>query len=526
MKIFNILKLLTLMLSLVITSCVDLDGAEFNREETRTFFQTEEDVKSGIVTVYDCLAKGANTDDASGDLGGAVYDVAKIYFEEGTHTCHGGAKGLGRNDFTSSNKNIERMYLTAYFGISKANLVLEKMETIAMSDESRNHYRAETRFLRALFYFNLVQYYGGVPIITKHYDYNFESMAVPRASITKVYDFIVADLEFAEEHLPLHDFQGDNGYGRATSLAASGLLSKVWLTRGGFPLNEGMTSYVKAKDYAQKVMDSNQFQLLDDYGTVFTSDNKNNREILFSVQFGSGLNDQGNWGGHHNAASSDNTSKYGFIYQPEYGDGYGRSKPTSEMIDAWEPTDPRRIYNTITTMKKGAPDVKYKWLMRKFRFKEAIDSKNQTLVNAVVLRYADVLLMAAEAENEINGPTELAYSLINLVRERARRGIPSDNETDNPASLEPADLAFGLDFADQDAFRSNMFWERARELSWEGNDRFDLVRSGKYLEYTEDAEHLESNGYEAPREAHTLLPLPIVAMRNNPALEGSQNPGY
>ncbi len=415
-------------------------------------------------------------------------------------------------------------YLGSYFGISKANLVLEKIEGIEMTEEAKNHYMAEARFLRGLYYFNLVQYFGGVPITTEVYDYNFESSLIPRSTATEVYDFVVADLEFAEAHLPLDSFEeGDLGTGRASASAASGLLAKVWLTRAGHPLNEGIPSFQKAKDYAQKVVDYGIYSLQDDYGKIFTSDNENNKEWLFSVQFGPLENDQGNWGGWHNTGDNVN-------YDQPYGSGYGRIALTEEMVDAWHDDDPRKDYIIVDLKGNGKVEKrKWKWKTRKFRFAEDNPAKNFSPVNAPVLRYADILLVLAEAENEINGPTQLAMDMVNLVRERARKGIPSDNDSDNGPSLEPADITTA-DFADAAEFRDAMIWERARELCMEGLDRFDLVRSGKYMELTESAAHLKSNGGDKkvldPLPHFALLPLPSLAMRNNSALQGDQNPGY
>jgi len=512
MKISNYNIVLILLLLMVFTACVDLEDTDFNIEETDTFFETEDDIKKGVVAIYDALAKGNYESDGQG----GIYDVPTILIGSGVHTVWDG-RPFGNNEITSQVKEVEKMYLGSYFGISKANLILEKVEEIEMEEEEKLKYIGEARFLRGLFYFNLVQYYGGVPLVTTAYDYDYESAIIPRSSAEEVYEFIIKDFEFAEENLPLDDFAGgDFATGRATSSAASGLLSKVYLTMAGHPLNKGISHFQLAKDYAQKVIDLDIYTLLDDYATIFLSNNENNRELLFSVQFGPTVEECGNWGGWQNTKALNGHA------DTEFGEGYGRMSMTHEMAEAYKEEDPRFIYNVVSINKKGKPEPKaFKWKTNKFRFVAPYIGRNSTEINAPVLRYADILLTLAEAENEINGPTDLAYDAINQVRARARKGIPFK---DIAPSAEPADLA-GLD---QDSFRETVFWERARELFMEGLDRFDLVRSGNYMEIVEGAKHLNDKSYKGfdPLPHFDLLPIPLLAIRNNPALAGSQNPGY
>jgi len=511
MKISNYIKIVVLLLFTAFTACVNLEETEFNIDETSTFFESEEDIQKAIVATYDALSKGYYED---GILGG-VYDTATILMGSGIHTVWD-TRAFGGNLFTSQTSEIEKMYLGSYFGISKANLVMEKVEGIEMTEEAKNKYIGEVRFLRGLFYFNLVQYFGGVPLTTKVYEYDYESAIIPRSTTDEVYDFIIEDFKFAEANLPLDDFNGsDNATGRATSSAASGLLAKVYLTMAGHPLNKGASHYQLAKDYAQKVIDLDIYNLLDDYSTIFFSNNENNREMLFSVQFGPVLEECGNWGTWQNVGDWIGVDK-------EFGAGFGRVYITEEMVNAYNPDDPRFIYNVVTTNKKGKKEKKkFKWKTNKFRFVQEYYGRNSTEINAPVLRYADILLTLAEAENELNGPTELAYNAINQVRVRARKGIPSKEIA---PSLEPADLT-GLD---QESFRETVFWDRARELMMEGLDRFDCVRSGNYYELVKDAKHLNDGSYKGadPLPHFDLLPLPLLAIRNNPALQGQQNLGY
>lgn len=505
------------------TSCVELENTEFNIEETKTFFETEEDIQSAIVVVYDALAKGSNDYDTTNSTQGGVYDVPTILLNSGVHT-YWGTRDVGSNSFSTQSADIQRMYEFSYFGISKANLVLEKVDGIDMSEENRNKYIGEVKFLRGLFYFNLVQYFGGVPLRMTSFSNTYEDSILPRSSAEEVYNLIIEDLQFAEQHLPTHDFDGDYGTGRATSGAASGLLAKVYLTMAGHPLNKGVSHFQLAKDQAQKVIDLGVYELQDDYSRIFHSDNENNKEWLFSVQFGPLENDQGNWGGWHNKLYNFDPNKVDEatinLYGQPLGGGYGRVSFTQEMSEAWHKNDPRRTLMVISIKANGKAEKAWKWKTIKFRFVEEVAAKNFTSVNGPVLRYADILLTLAEAENEINGPTALAYDAVNQVRARARGGMPYYEVA---SSSQPADLS-GLD---QDEFRDNMIWERARELCMEGLDRFDLVRSGRYYELTKDAVHVgKENKVLDPLPHFDLLPIPLTAIRNNTALQGHQNPGY
>lgn len=513
--------ILLMFVSLVVfTACVDIQETDFNTKDTSTFFETEEDIIAGVTVAYNSLAKGTQDELSSGSTLGGIYDGLTILLANGGHTAYD-TRTFGANKFQSDNKDIKNLYVWSYFGISKANLVITKSVDIEMSDENRAKYVGEARFIRGLIYFNLVQYFGGVPLRTEDYDGTYEDSLLPRATAEEVYEFIIEDLKFAEANLPLDDFsEGDHATGRATSSAASGLLAKVYLTMAGHPLNKGVSHFTLARDYAKKVMDLGIYQLLPDYGDIFHSLNKNNREWLFSVQFSKTANEQGAWGGWQNTQAGWGKDLY--EKWDAYGDGYGRTTFTQEMVDAYEETDPRAIFNIVRVKRNAKPESSHKLRTMKFRFSESRgEARHHCYMNAPVLRYADILLMYAEAENEINnGPTVEAYTAINAVRTRARNGIPF---ADIPAATEPADLS-GLDYT---SFKETIFWDRARELCLEGLDRMDLIRSGNYYQIKSNAAHvgLESK-VDAPEPHHDLFPIPIEAIRANPLLQGHQNPGY
>lgn len=520
MKNLKNISLLMLLTLVVFTSCFKLEDTDFNTKDTVTFFESEEDIASGLVVAYNSLAKGSQDELSTNSTLGGLYDGLTILLANGGHTAYD-TRTFGGNKFQSDNKDIKNLYVWSYFGISKANLVIVNANKIEMSDENRKKYIGEARFIRGLIYFNLVQYFGGVPIRTEDYDGSFEDSLLARSTTEETYDFIIEDLEFAEANLPLDDFNGeDHATGRATSSAASGLLAKVYLTMAGHPLNKGISHFTLARDYAKKVMDYQIYRLLPDYGDIFHSLNKNNREWLFSVQFNATANEQGIWGGWQNTQAG--WGKGAYSEWDAYGDGYGRTTFTKEMVEAYEETDPRAIFNIVRVKRNAKDEDPHKFKTMKFRFSEPRgEARHHCAVNAPVLRYADILLMYAEAINEINnGPTIEAYDAINAVRARARAGIPFANI---PAASEPANLS-GLDY---DSFKETVFWDRARELCLEGLDRVDLVRSGNYYQIKSNAAHVDLvSAVDDPEPHHDLFPIPIEAIRSNPLLEGHQNPGY
>jgi len=502
---------LMIAISLLLNSCIDLDDTTFSTESSDTYFNNEEDIKIALVGVYNSLTKRY----------GGLDSFSEGYIQMTTHGTHTGwfTTDFGRHNYlTGTNPKLAASYLGSYFGISKANTVIQKLEEksgtdylIQMTEENRNKYCAEAKFIRALYYSNLAQFFGAVPIVVEPFDgiYN-ESTELEKSPLEEVYAFIISDLIFAEEHLELRDFAVAKQSGRATKGATQGLLARTYLSMAGAPLNLGAEYYQLAKDQALKIYDSGLgvYELLDDYSSLFYIENETSKEWLFAVQFGPEEDQSGSWGWYQTVMARWKDSGL-----ESRRDGVGRLYPTEELIAAYDPTDPRFINNIITTRANGTPEPNtHKFRTTKFKFKEQYTDRNKTGMNAPILRYADILLILAETENELNGPAA-AYQYINAVRERARKGSP---DLGIDPSLEPADLV-GLN---QEEFRKEVFWERARELCWEVTDRLDLVRSGNFVSVLNDATYVSKEGsVKTVTEEHLFFPLPLAAILNNSNLE-------
>ncbi len=361
----------------------------------------------------------------------------------------------GINDF-SPNITTTGFIATAWSdnfnGIFNANSVLQALETkgsIITDATLRARFTAETRFLRAFYYFQLVRVFGKVPLVEKPLT-AAEVESVPRSAVADIYKLIIADLEFASQNLPT-TYTGAN-IGRATANAAKGLLGLVYLTRSGPTYNiegAGINSneYDKALALFNEVIASNQYQLLSTYPSVFAYDNENNKEVIFDVQFMSSSNGAGFpshlvpvafWTGQGISNS--------------YGNGYGSSNfNVSKELKASYLTNAADVRNAFNIqLSYSQPFIK-----KYIDIAKKGTSGKDWPINFIVLRYADILLLKAEAilKGAKGTQTEID-ALVNQVRNRA--GLPSISNVSFDTLLE----------------------ERRKEFLGEGIRWNDLVRSG------------------------------------------------
>ncbi len=452
------------------------------------FFQTQADALSAVNAVYSALSGHYN--------GNAWYfgDVSTEVASRGELTG-----GLDVMDYTSADPVFRDFWTSMYQGINYANNVIRWIPEMEFDQGLKDRYVAEARFLRALFYFELVRAFGGVPLIEQPTQ-GMENNSLPRAGVDEVYASIVADLTQASGTLPPTYGAADRG--RATKGASQALLAKVQLTRG---------NWTEARTAAQSVITDKQYALFDNFADVFKIANENGKEHIFSVQYTSG-NVRGGGSSLTSSFASRNPNilKNGAIAGTAIAAerGFYDAVPNHyrkriSMVSAF----PSVYYPEITvsgTAQAGPAPMKY-W---DAGFGLAIGGD----ANWMVLRYADVLLMLAEAENELSGPTTAAYEAINAVRKRAR-DENGDRVDDASELAELPDLA-GLS---KEAFREAVWEERRMELCFEGHHRWDLLRTGRFVEV------LKASGRDATTK-HELLPIPLLEIQANPKL--SQNNDY
>jgi hypothetical protein len=369
------------------------------------------------------------------------------------------------------NDIIETTWRDSYQGIQKANVVLNRIDKITYTDPAVKQARkGEMLFIRALLYFNIVRLYGDAPLVTTETTNPNQYFGLGRQSAAKVYDQIKSDLTTAIPLLP--DVAGQPG--RVIKTAAESLLGKVYLT---------LKDYTNAETQLQAVVNSGKHGLLTRPQDVFAVNNENNKEIIFSVQFTSGVN--GN--------SEGSIMFQQFSPSATVTGAKGHNLPTLSLYNLYTASDLRKgVY--VTLAPTGAP------------FDNKLTAPTTIITDGpsdfVVLRYADVLLMLAEVENEL-GNTTPAATYLNSIRNRA--GLA------NTTAANQADL------------RDAIALERRLELIGEGHRWFDLIRTGTAV--TVMNKWFKDNNILITIDQHNLLmPVPQSQINTDPAIK--QNPGY
>lgn len=395
------------------------------------------------------------------------------------------------NEFTTS------YWRASYKTIGLSNHVLENLAVVDNPDLAAQ-YEGEARFLRAHSLFNLTRLYGGVFVITETVDAS-QARNLERKSVEEAYDVIIEDLEFAYNNLP--DNYGSDEIGRATKWSAGVELGKALLTLG---TSESIT---RAETVLRDVVNNSGARLLDNYEDVFDANNEYNDEILFAVRYQSGLLGLG--------------APFANLFAPLasenaviFGGGDEFNIPTEGIELAYSSSDPRAAVNFSTSWVDNGGNTTVERFISKYNgeFSNTDDAPNDWVIS----RYADAILLLAEAINENSGPTTEAIGFLNDVRNRAGQGdVISSN----------VDTFFEFKIALEE--------ERRREFAFENHRWFDLVRTGRAV--TVMNEHFRNdfqyNNPDEPffnvqpiQEFQTLLPIPQYEIDLNPSV--AQNVGY
>ena len=382
---------------------------------------------------------------------------------------------------TSTAGPVDGYWTGQYQGINLTNQSITRIPTIDMDAAMKSRLIGEAQFLRAYYYFNLVRAFGGVPLYTKPADTPAE-LNVPRAPAEDVYAQMASDLTAAAAVLPAKYPPGD--VGRATKGAALALLAKVRMYQKQWPEVLSLTSQVMGLGYS----------LVPDFYGMFRIAGENGPESIFEVQ--------SNTLASNCDASNDQWAEVQGA-RPQFG--WGFFTPTAALDNAFEPGDKRKAGTILYrgTVTPAGDSITAKSASPRYNMKAYVPGSAPRVCgygrdqNMRVLRYAEVLLMNAEAANE-TGQTQQALTSVNQVRARA--------------GLAP------LQGLGQEQLRQAIWQERHVELALENGDRyFDLVRQGRA------AQVLASRGFQAGK--NELMPIPL----NQITLSGgvlTQNPGY
>jgi len=396
---------------------------------------------------------------------------------------------VGRLAMTPNSRNTSTPWPAFYSAITRANDVIDRVPAITMDSARKASIIGEASFVRALSYFYLVRLYGPVPLIVEASD---PGRNAARAPAEEVYARVVADAEAAARALPAR-WTGAN-VGRATRGAALTLLADVYLTR---------KEYARAAAYADSVIQLGAHSLAPNYALLFTAAGNNNPEHIFSIQAPGTTPPLG--------------SAFVFNYYPRElgvnrGGGFAVIQPTQKQYTSYLAGDYRHevTYATRWTAPDGrVVNVSYPHVAKYRPTQTTILGQGD--VNIPLYRYAEVLLIQAEALNEL-GRTADAVRYLNEVRARARRG------TGGEVRAEPADYVEPLT---QDAVREAVYEERRWELAHEAKRWLDLIRRGDPF----FSEQLRGDVEVVDLQPTDMLwPVPQSEIDVNPAL--TQNPGY
>jgi hypothetical protein len=520
------------------TGCRELDEIPPGVLDPETYFQTQEDALAALTGAY------------GGQYGGAQ----RYYLLSWSNLCELGSDDMGdgfggiqdrkeldRFKFDPEYIHFYRVWWSAYIIINRAGNVIENVskmpDNVFDSPELKKRIIAEARFLRAQNYFNLVRLFGDVVFHGDSYVSDPVGEAdMERTDIEVIYNFIMDEMILSEQDLWDREITEK---GRATRGAAQAFLSKVYLTRAGYWLDSKTgnllqgdpSNWAKAAAWARKCMDEGHYDLRANYREVFPAHPddydlyENNEEHIFFV----------------NCLETSNWFETKLYYGPRMANGeggYSSFVGEVELTSSFEPGDQRRdvtnLDHVIDELEEEQPldesNAGYWWpgmaiphVGKYLPEEEKYDfppSGNASSTNYLLFRFSEVLLIYAEAINEVSGPDAASMEAFNRVRRRAGLSEwPNVNDLDgNPYPN------------DQEGFRRAIRQERRWELCYEGKRLFDLRRWGNLVE-TFQARATVAN--PTPQDLiraqnielkHNLYPIPQGEIRKNPKL--TQNMGY
>lgn len=450
-----------ILVALLFSCSEELIQEPITEKVSEKFYNNEKEIEEAVNAVYATLQFKSNFNTGIPAIGEIPAEDAY----DATPANDGGVYGqLDDFNVIPQNSLIGNTWRDAYKGVQRANIVINRISKIPFKKEATKNARiGEVKFIRALYYFYLVRIFGDVPLVIEEVKNPQDFFNQTRTPKAEVYNQIKKDLNDAIAKLPNRNEK--NKY-RITKTAAQTLLGKVELT---------LKNYAEAKTQLLSVVNSNAHLLLNDVQQIFAIDNELNKEIIFAVQYSSGLNSN-----------------------REGSDAYRMFNPTGRVEGALRGTKGHGVlkedfYKLYANTDKRK-DVYVGILASGEVYNNKIAPPTTTIGDAgsdwVVLRYADVILMLAEIENYEKNQTQ-ALIYLNKIRERA--GLSDFTNTNEDAVFNEIDL------------------QRRLELVWEGHRWFDLIRQGR----TESVLGITDKN-------KLLMPIPA-----SQAVMGlAQNPGY
>lgn len=393
-----------------------------------------------------------------------------------------------------NNSFLNSFWVKMYQAISSANTVLQVTNGLKdIPQENINKISGEARFIRAASYYYLYNLFGPTPIIEIPEGATPEEVeeigkATPKASQEEFVNYLISDLEFAYDNLPIEE----NPIGRATKGTALAVLTKLYLHE---------KNWDKVVETSKLLMDLNYYRLADNYKEMFSIPGENNKEYIYRAPCIAQADYHNNYMAH---AFPPN-----YPIQSNWANFGAQFRTYTAFYKKFESSDIRKesfVTNYIDNSGKQVElleDANGKPLndVRSFKYVPDPNAVGEAMGNDIVyIRYADILLSRAEALNELDGPNQESVDLLNEVRSRAKVALKNVG-----------------DFASKESFRDFILDERAKEFFTEGLRREDLIRHGKFISSA------QSRGYQA-KDYHVLFPIPQQQIDANTTLE--QNKGY
>lgn len=409
----------------IFTSCNNsfLDEAPKNELSDVSFWKTEDDVYKYTVGLYRYTLAPENH-----------IIMTDCYTDNAVPVHVTAAQGeLSSGTATSTNAYFQQVWKQAFQGIRRCNIFFENIDNVAIDQDTKDLYKGEVYFLRGFFYATLLRLYGGVPILET--TLSLSDPIPARNSVEEVYEFIIDDLEKAESLLP----EKQKEVGRVTkgaAIAEQAIISNF------------LNKYEEAATYAKEVISLDIYDLYPNYGNLFLPDYENNEEVIFDRQY------------MENAKDKSLGSDIDQYFAPQMMGGWEAISPTKDLIDTYECIDGKPIsesdlYNEDTPFENRDPRLKYSILYdgsviagKVFSSEGRVGDGNSTRTgysirkyinpandgmnypgwtNFIYIRYAEILLVYAEALNEISGPSDEVYWAVNKVRSRVNMPALPEN---------------------------------------------------------------------------------------------------
>ncbi|KAA6329364.1 RagB/SusD family nutrient uptake outer membrane protein [termite gut metagenome] len=481
-----------LFLSLLFTGCDDfLEQEPQGKEASTAYMNTEENAENAVTSMYNMLIMVSG----GGPDGNWIDTHMESFF--GSIASDDAEKGSENSDLINltlianyqmapSNPIVRTYYTHGFWAISRANYVLDNLIDAPFDEKVKTRMRGEALFFRAYYYFYLLRHFGGMPLFSSSVKMD-DFGNVPRASIAETFDFIINDFKEAITLLP--DKYPSSQTGKATKGAARAFLARVMVYRMGIDAENTGTTWQDVYDQTSAIINSGQYDLLPNYAELFEEETKNCVESIFELQAKSGTGGVGLfmfWFVEGNRTPTD-----GAAY------GWGFHNPTQDLVDAFDPTDPRLSctiyglgYNRETLYGITVMHNRSQQMSAYHNRKTAMPTMPVDWTSGkqwMVIRYADVLLMHAEACYWSGNESE-AKTMLNKIRARARnssyckgytfgdpQGYPYPTTTPNIPDCN----------ASGEALYNAILDERRVELALENHRTWDLIRTGRLVDRVE-----------------------------------------